>query len=129
MKLKNKIAVLVILGGVSLIGIYWFKKNKLNISLSQSKELEKLSDYYKSGVGGKKETEIYTSEQTTINGFGVDEVGSFFDKQGGVHGQIDFSKIKPKELEDMKKDLNDITNPSSEIMKATLKDLKKSGLI
>ena len=49
MEAKNKIGGLVILVGIALIGLYWFKKNKPTLSLSQAKELEALNNFYKTG--------------------------------------------------------------------------------
>ena len=46
---KEKIGALIILGGVALIGFYWFKKNKPTIASSQAKGLQALSDFYKTG--------------------------------------------------------------------------------
>jgi len=46
---KNKIGGLIILGGIALIGLYWFKKNKPTLSSSQAKELEALNNFYKTG--------------------------------------------------------------------------------
>jgi hypothetical protein len=57
MKAKNKIGVLVLLGGVALIGAYWFKKNKSNFAKSQLKGLKALSNFYKT-AGGNEETFI-----------------------------------------------------------------------
>lgn len=58
MKTKNKIGVLVILGGIAVIGIYWFKKNKPNIAKEQLKKLQELSNYYSRGEGASEETMI-----------------------------------------------------------------------
>ena len=41
MKTKNKIGALVVLGGIALLGAYWFKKNKPTIATSQAKALQK----------------------------------------------------------------------------------------
>ena len=57
MKTKNKVGVLFILGGIALVGVYWFKKNKPTIGQSQAKGLEALSNFYKTG-GGNEETYI-----------------------------------------------------------------------
>jgi hypothetical protein len=46
---KNKIGGLIILGGIALIGLYWFKKNKPTLASSQAKELEALNNFYKTG--------------------------------------------------------------------------------
>jgi hypothetical protein len=49
---KEKVGALIILGGVALIGFYWFKKNKPTIASSQAKGLEELS-----GLGQKQEVD------------------------------------------------------------------------
>ena len=49
MKTKNKIGVLIVLGGVGLMGYYWMKKNKPTTSQSQAKGLQALSNFYKTG--------------------------------------------------------------------------------
>jgi len=62
MKVKNKIGALVVLGGIALIGLYWFKKNKPTIASSQAKGLQALSNYYQTGSGGYEETFIEGSK-------------------------------------------------------------------
>jgi hypothetical protein len=57
METKNKIGVLVVFGGIALLGLYWFKKNKPNVASSQAKGLQNLSNFYKTG-GGAEETFI-----------------------------------------------------------------------
>lgn len=57
MKAKNKIGVLVLLGGVALIGAYWFKKNKSTIGSNQLIGLKNLLNFYKTS-GGNEETFI-----------------------------------------------------------------------
>lgn len=63
MQTKNKIGALVVLGGIALLGVYSFKKNKPNVASSQSKGLEALSNFYKTG-GGNEET--FIKGQTAI---------------------------------------------------------------
>jgi len=76
METKNKIGILVILGGIAVIGIYWFKKNKPTVASNQLKELENLSNFYKTG-GGKEETMILENKNPIVSnnsgqlGFGV----------------------------------------------------------
>lgn len=57
---KNKIGAIIILGGIALLGYYYFKKNKPTIAKVQLKGLEELSNYYKSG-GDKEDTKINVS--------------------------------------------------------------------
>jgi hypothetical protein len=57
MQNKNKIGALILLGGVALIGMYWFKKNKTNIASTQLKGLQNLINFYKTS-GGNEETFI-----------------------------------------------------------------------
>jgi hypothetical protein len=66
MKAKNKIGGLIILGGIALLGAYWFKKNKPTIASSQSKELEGLSNFYKTDA-----------DETYIRGIAPIKVGNF----------------------------------------------------
>ena len=49
MKTKNKIGALIMLGGIAFIGLYWFKKNKPTNATKQSKELDALTNLYKTG--------------------------------------------------------------------------------
>jgi hypothetical protein len=72
MKTKNKVGVLVILGGVALIGIYWFRKNKPTIAQSQAKGLEALSNFYKTGGTDDEYIKGYkapTTSQISIGSF------------------------------------------------------------
>jgi hypothetical protein len=50
MKTKDKIGALVLLGGIALLGAYWFKKNKPTVASSQANKLERESDLYKKGI-------------------------------------------------------------------------------
>jgi hypothetical protein len=96
MKTKNKVGVLVILGGLALIGIYWFKKNKPTIGKSQAKGLEALSNFYKTGG----------TDDALIKGFTPAPM------QGISLAQVDYSKMTPKEIEDLKKSIGTISDPS-----------------
>jgi len=90
MRTKNKIGALVVLGGIALLGAYWFKKNKPTTASIQAKALQKASDFYKTG-GGKEETFIkgggYQPPKTT-------EVFQY--------GDLDYSKLTSKEIEDIR---------------------------
>jgi hypothetical protein len=96
MKTKNKVGVLVILGGIALIGVYWFKKNKPTIAQSQAKGLQALSDFYKTGGTDDELIKGYTPP--TIQGINL--------------AQVDYSKMTPKEIEDLKKSIGTIADPS-----------------
>jgi hypothetical protein len=96
MKTKNKIGVLVILGGIALIGVYWFKKNKPTVGQSQAKGLQELSDFYKTGGTDDELIKGYTPP--TIQGISL--------------AQVDYSKMTPKEIEDLKKSIGTIADPS-----------------
>jgi hypothetical protein len=96
MKTKNKIGVLVILGGIALIGIYWFKKNKPTVGQSQAKGLQALSDFYKTGGTDDELIKGYTPP--TIQGISL--------------AQVNYSKMTPKEIEDLKKSIGTIADPS-----------------
>ncbi len=50
MENKKKIGALVVIGGIALLGAYWFKKNKPTVATSQANILERESDFYKTGV-------------------------------------------------------------------------------
>jgi hypothetical protein len=76
METKNKVGVLVILGGLALIGIYWFKKNKPTIGESQAKGLEALSNFYK--TGGTDDTFIKGYKAPTTS---QSSIGSFISQQ------------------------------------------------
>jgi hypothetical protein len=76
MENKNKIGALVMLGGIALLGYYYFKKNKPTTASTQLVGLENLSNYYKSG-GTQEDTKInvdYTVQP--INNKFQDSLGS-----------------------------------------------------
>jgi hypothetical protein len=50
MKTKNKIGILIVLGGIAFIGYTWMKKNKSNVGSSQLKGLQALSKFYNAGI-------------------------------------------------------------------------------
>ena len=108
MKTKNKVGVLVILGGIALIGVYWFKKNKPTIGESQAKGLEALSNFYKTG-GGNEET--YIKGNTAIDPLRAGEI-----VLGGVRqsplANVDYTKMTPKQIEELKKAIGTIPDPS-----------------
>jgi hypothetical protein len=65
MKNKNKIGALVMLGGIALLGYYYFKKNKPTTASTQLGGLENLSNYYKSG-GAMVDTTLGSIKPYTI---------------------------------------------------------------
>ena len=99
MKTKNKIGALVVLGGIALLGAYWFKKNKPTVASSQAKALQKASDFYKTG-GGKEET--FIKGQTAYNPLRTNELSL-----GGVispyYVGLDMRNLTPKQIEEIKK--------------------------
>lgn len=97
MKTKNKVGVLFILGGIALVGVYWFKKNKPTIGQSQAKGLEALSNFYKTGG----------TDDALIKGYTPPIM------QGISLAQVDYSKMTPKEIEDLKKSIGTIADPST----------------
>lgn len=103
MEAKNKIGALVVLGGIALIGIYWFKKNKPTIASSQAKGLQALSNYYQTGSGG--------FEETLIKGQGYTPPKS----EGISLANVDYKNMTPKQIEDLKKAIGTIPDPSNMI--------------
>jgi hypothetical protein len=99
MKNKNKIGLIVVLGGIALLGAYWFKKNKPTVATSQAKALQKASDFYKTG-GGKEET--FIKGQTAFDPLNTNEISI-----GGVRSPyyvgLNFQNLTPKQIEDIKK--------------------------
>jgi hypothetical protein len=117
METKNKIGVLVIFTGITLLGVYWFKKNKPTASSSQEKGLQALINFYKTG-GGNEET--YIKGQS---GYSPTRAGNI--TVGGVSQSIltnvDYTKLTPKELEDLKKSMAQFNIPdTSNIMTSQL---------
>ena len=94
---KEKIGALIILGGVALIGFYWFKKNKPTIASKQAKGLEELSNFYK--TGGTDETIIKGYTPTNAPQISL--------------AQVDYSNLTPKEKDDLKKAIGTLPDPSA----------------
>jgi len=113
MKTKDKIGIIVVLGGIALLGAYWFKKNKPTVASSQAKALQKASDFYKTG-GGKEET--FIKGQTAYNPLRTDEISI-----GGVTSPyyvgLDMRNLTPKQIEDIKKVTAGINIPNFSIIK------------
>lgn len=103
METKNKIGALVVLGGIALIGVYWFKKNKPTIASSQAKGLQALSNYYQTGSGGYEETYIKGQGYTPPKSEGISLAN------------VDYKNMTPKQIEDLKKAIGTIPDPSNMI--------------
>ena len=95
MKTKNKIGALIMLGGIAFIGIYWFKKNKPTNATKQSKELDALTNLYKTG-----------GDETYIGGI---EPPTYFKLS---LADVNYGSMTPKEIEDLKKAIGTIPDPS-----------------
>ena len=113
MKTKNKIGVLVILGGISLIGTYWFKKNKPTIAESQEKDLQALSNYYNTGAGATEETRIEGSE------FIAPKVAPI------SLAQLDWNNTTPKQIADIKSTIGEIYDPTTYITNQISENMSK----
>jgi len=96
MKAKNKIGGLIILGGIALLGVYWFKKNKPTLASSQAKELEALNNFYK--TGGTDDALIKGIEPPTYFKLSL--------------ADVNYGSMTPKEIEDLKKAIGTIPDPS-----------------
>jgi len=94
---KNKIGAIIILGGVALIGMYWFKKNKPTIASSQAKELQALSNFYQTGgtddalIGGIEPPTYYKLNLADVN----------------------YGNMTPKEKEELQKAIGNIPDTSN----------------
>ena len=112
MRTKNKIGALVVLGGIALLGAYWFKKNKPTTASIQLKALQKASDFYKTG-GGKEET--FIKGQTGYEAPKTDEISI-----GGVispyYVGLDMRNLTPKQIEEIKKATAGINIPNFSII-------------
>ena len=104
METKNKIGALLVLGGIALLGVYYFKKNKPNVAESQAKGLQALSNYYSTGVGAREETFIPRG-----TGYVNPNLGNI------SLAQIDFTNLTPKQEEDIKKAVGNIVDPATMI--------------
>ena len=109
MKTKDKIGIIVVLGGIALLGAYWFKKNKPTVASSQANKLERESDLYKKGI---------IKDDTFIKGVNLQNTKT--DRYGGLFAmsekdlaqvekniasigmpQIDFSGLKNMDFSNM----------------------------
>lgn len=110
METKNKIGALVVLGGIALLGLYWFKKNKPTTSSSQAKGLQALSNYYQTGSGGFEETFIPNSGIKRKCPYGMMMHKGICQS---ILTNLDYTNLSPKELEDLKKAIGTIPDPSN----------------
>jgi hypothetical protein len=110
METKNKIGALIVLGGIALIGVYWFKKNKPVIASSQAKGLQALSNYYQTGSGGFEETFIKGQTAYTPPQAGEITIGGV--KQS-LLANVDYTKMTPKQIEDLRQAIGTIPDPSN----------------
>jgi hypothetical protein len=100
--MKKGIGALFILGGVALIGLYWFKKNKPTVASSQAKELEALSNSYKAGTSDQPQekgqnTDICKYGELRINGLCQNMLTN-----------LNYNNLSVKEKEDLKKSLQGV---------------------
>jgi hypothetical protein len=108
METKNKIGALLVLGGIALFGVYWFKKNKPTVASSQAKGLQALSNFYKTG-GGDEETLI--KGDTRITYLPPSERIKCGIQQSW-YSDVCYKYLTPKEKEDLKKSIGTISDPS-----------------
>jgi len=92
---KKKIGALVVIGGIALLGAYWFKKNKPTVALSQANKLERESDLYKTGV---------IKDDTVIKSFNLQNTKS--DRYGGLF------QLSDKDLAQVEKNIASIGMPT-----------------
>jgi hypothetical protein len=124
MENKNKIGALVMLGGIALLGYYYFKKNKPTTASTQLVGLENLSNYYKTGG---------TQEDTKINvDYTVQPINNKFQDSLGSSPFLD--PAFAKELQDANRKAKEnmalygtITNPN-EINKFSALDLELQNI-
>jgi hypothetical protein len=130
---KEKIGALIILGGVALIGVYWFKKNKPTIASKQAKGLEALSNFYKTGGGNedtfiKGNTTIRYSKPSLTKKCGIEQ---------SWYADVCYQTLTPKEKEDLKKAIGTIPDPSAlvsnqisqNMQNADFSSLANSGIV
>jgi hypothetical protein len=108
METKNKVGVIVILGGIDLIGIYLFIKNKSNVNLTQLKGLQDLSNYYKTGSG--EDVKLTTGQTQAIKPCRGIIIGGICQS---LLANVDYTKMTPKEIEALKQSIGTIPDPST----------------
>ena len=112
METKNKIGILLVLGGIALLGVYYFKKNKPTVASTQLKKLQELSNYYGSGAGANEETYLKGT------GYTIPKV------EGISLAQLDYTNLTPKQIEDIKKSVGNIVDPTKMITDQIAKNLE-----
>lgn len=123
METKNKIGALVVLGGIALLGLYWFKKNKPTTSSSQAKGIQALSNYYETGAGGFEETFIKGQGAYTPPQAGEITIGGV--KQS-LLANVDYTKLTPKQIEDLKNSIGVIPDPSNMVSNQIAQNLQNA---
>ena len=108
MKTKNKIGVIIVLGGIAFIGYAWMKKNKSNVGSSQLKGLQALSNYYKTGSG--EDVKLTTGQTQAIKPCRGIIIGGVCQS---LLANVDYTKMTPKEIEALKQSIVTISDPST----------------
>ena len=116
---KNKIGALVILGGIALLGYVYFKKTKPTVAQTQLQGLKNLNNYYGSGTGAQEDTKIDVSYIPQQAGNVV--VGGL---QQSMLTNLDYTKLTPKENEDLKNKLQSHQEDLDHNVKLNSQELK-----
>ena len=108
MKTKDKIGVIIVLGGIAFIGYTWMKKNKSNVNLTQLKGLQDLSNYYK--TGSSEDVKLTTGQTQAIIPCRGIIIGGVCQS---LLANVDYTKMTPKEIEALKQSIGTIPDPST----------------
>lgn len=114
---KENIGALVILGGVAILGYFWFKKNKPSLSKEQLAELTAESNSLKTGAETIDKPFEYS--QNAINSAGSNPYTS---------STVNVSTLTPKEVEDIKNSIGTIYDPSVSLSNQISQNLENSSL-
>ncbi len=101
---KENIGALVILGGVAILGYFWFNKNKPKLSKEQLAELTAQSNSLKAGAETIDKPFEYS--QDSINNAGSNPYAS---------SSVNMSTLTQKEIEDIRASIGTIYDPSTSI--------------
>jgi len=101
---KENIGALVILGGVAILGYFWFKKNKPKLSKEQLAELTAQSNSLKAGAETIDKPFEYS--QDAINNAGSNPYTS---------STVNMGTLTQKEIEDIRASIGTIYDPSTSI--------------
>lgn len=101
---KENIGALVILGGVAILGYFWFKKNKPSLSKEQLAELTAESNSLKAGAD--KIDKPFEYSQDAINNAGSNPYTA---------STVNMSTLTQKEVEDIRASIGTIYDPSTSI--------------